>query len=275
MKQLFSYYDDGEKRVYEGDAFLTRAIDEEKSARIREIEDKLDKSLDLDEKQTPPLTPLNYVLLACGFIIIAIMIYANSVYDTLGDALSKNPFLVGVLALACFAAVIIAVIDKKKRQPYVSDSTQSDSDKELIDEEDALLNEAFTVLGIPSDEEGFDVITVNESEDLGTLSAVDTLYLTVFAEEDVIVLTDCHKRYDFKKSDFKTITHLDRPLILRDAVKPFLKDLRRKYGIREVSEGYLIPAYDIVTLETEQGDYTLALPSYDGDTLAKLLGMNE
>ncbi len=273
MKQLFSYYDEGNTRVYEGDAFITRRIDEASEKRLREIEDELDKALDLDDDKTPPMTPLNYALLACGFIIIAIMIYATSAYETVGDGLMKNPLLIGILTLACFAAVVITVIDKKKRlkNPTV---TQNVDYKALSSEEDELLTKAFENLGIPSDEEGFDILTPSETEDLDTISAVDTLYLTVFAEEDAIILTDYCNRYDLKKCDFKRIEHIERPLILRDAVKPFFKNIRQEHGIKKTDDGYQIPAYDRFTLVTEHGDYTLALPVYDGKKLAEMIGLN-
>lgn len=270
MKQLFSYYDDGESRYYEGDEFITRRIDNEKSNRLREIEKELDRSLD-DDSTVPVMTPLHYALLACAFVIIAIMIYANYAYASLDDAFSKSPLLIGVLALACLAAVVITVIDKKKR---LAEPPKENSFDALTKEEEALMNEAFEELGITTDEEGFDVITPTDTDELETLSAVDTRYLTVFTEDDAIVLTDYHVRYELPTSAFKTVEHIERPLVLRDAVKPFFKETRREFGIKETDEGYLIPRYDVFTLETDEGDYTLALPAYDGKILSELLGLS-
>lgn len=270
MKQLFSYYDDGEQHVYEGDAFVTRSIDSEKSARIREIEKKLDKSLDDYLEKMPIMTPIHYLLLACALVIIGIMIYATSSYGSIDDAFSQNPLLIVILGIACLGTTVIAVIEKKNRN---TQTPPQNTDDALIEEQDTLLNEAFDTLGIPSDEIGFDVITPKDTDNLDTLSEVETLYLTVFTENDTVILTDCHKRYEFKKSDFKTVEHVKRPLFLLDAVNPIFKEICREYNVKEKDGGYLIGAYDLFTLETEHGDYTLALPDYDGEKLAEILGM--
>jgi len=271
MKQLFSYYDDGEDRVYEGDAFVTRSIESEKSARIREIEKELDKSLDDYLDKTPIMTPIHYLLLVCALVIIGIMLYATSTYGSIDDAFSKNPLLIAIMGIACLGTTVIAVIEKKNRNTQTPPQNNDDT---LIKEQDTLLNEAFEALGIPSDEIGFDVITPKDTDDLDTLSQVETIYLTVFTENDTVILTNCHKRYEFKKSDFKAVEHITRPLLLSDAVNPFFKEIRREYNVKEKDGGYLINAYDVFTLETEHGDYTLALPDYDGKKLAEMLGLD-
>lgn len=273
MKQLFSYYDDGEKHVYEGEAFRTRSIDAEKAKRLRELEGKLAATLVDESEKLPILTPLNYALLACGMLIIAMMIYMTSTFGSLDGALEKSPLFIGAFVAVCVVAAVLVVIDKKKRRTN-EPKPEKDGFTALADEQHALTLEALDELGIPTDEEGLDVITVSDLEDLDTLTVFDSLYLALYVEGDTVVLTDYCDRYDIPKSDFKAVTHIERAITLRDAVKPFFKELRREYNVKETDEGFLVPAYDLFTLEKNGESYALALPVYDGKKLSSIVGLN-
>lgn len=277
MKQLFSYRLDGDKRIYEGDAFVTRRIDDADAARLDEIDkryDELDTMMD-QEEPTKLFTPLQYLLIACGVVIIGLMIYLNSTFGSIDKGFEESPILTGVLAFACLAGVVITVIDKKKRKEEGTPTDPiHDETMALIEEEDKLIQKTYEALGIPMKEEALDILTPPADEPLDTLSLVDTVFLTVLFENDTLALTDGRLRYEIKKSAFSTITHSNRPITITDPLNADEKEYKKAYGIKETDEGYLIPSYDLFTVTTDHGDYVLALPCYDGKRLAELVGLD-
>ena len=275
MKQLFSFRNENGNRTYEGDTFVTKRLEDGDARRLRELEAKVDAwGVDSEYKEAP-LTPMHYVLIAIGVAIIGIMIYLSSTFGSLDDGFEQSPALIAILGILCIAAVVITVIDKKKR--LESGGNQKDDTDSLItlsDELDKLTVKALDTLGIETDEEGIDVITLPEDTFASTLDEIDTVYFTVFCENGTLVLSDYVSRYEFKISDFKKVEHIETPLLLCDPVKPVLADLRREYGVKEVKGRYRIPSYDCFTVSAEQGDYTLLLPNYDGKLLAHLIGID-
>lgn len=271
MKQLFSYHGKKNERVYEGGCFITKTVEPEHAKRMREIEAELEKE-EATELKEPPLTPLNYALLACGFIIIAVMIYLTSAFETVSEGFIGSPVLAVVLGIACAASIVITVIDKKKRLNTPKEPSTLDLSA-LAKEVDALTDEAFSTLGIPADEERLEVIAVKASVGIEFATEAEALYLTVFEENGAIVLSDFITRYDFPKEAFKSREHFNRPMLLADAVKPHLKALRHEYAIEETKNGFILPGFDVFTLESEGETYTLTLPEYDGKLLAGLLNL--
>ena len=258
MKTLFSQ---------DSDAFVTRRIDKADAERI----DTLEKELEAEEFEAPkepPLTPMQYVLVGCGLVIIAILLYLTSVYHSIGEGFTESPVVTGVFAACCLLAVVITVIDKAKnpRAAKAPDPTVA-----LTEELDTLIENARKELAIPEETESLDVIALTEYDDPDLFTKADTLYLTVFKENETIVLTDYEARYELPITSIVKIETIERKITLTDAVKPTLKSLRHEYDVEATDEGYAIPTYDRVTITHNGEEYALLLPTYDGAVIKALL----
>ena len=280
MKQLFSYESDGERRIYEGDAFVTRRISEETADRLDAINKRYDEldaqsETESDEPKEPLLSPIHYVMLACGAFIIGIMIYLTSTFGSFDQGLEEKPVFAGILLVAFLIVAVLAIIDKKKRgaTKIEADPTTAEFNA-LADEEEKLLNECFDTLGMSDDAEGFDIITPAAEYELSSLTQVETCYFTIIEDDDNLSLSDNRARYDIPKSAFVSVTHVPREISIGFTFRMFSRRFLKENGIKKTADDrYLLPSYDLFTISCDKGEFTLALPAYDGKTLAEIVGV--
>ena len=279
MKQLFSYYDEGDRRVLEGDSFITRRIDSETEARLDAINkrfDELDK--ESNSQFTDPklniLSPLHYVLLACGVIIIGLLIYLTSAFGSLDKGFEAQPIFAVIIGVTCLAVVILTVVDKAKRGTKKELDPIEAEMNALAEEEDTLMNASFDALGISDDGDGIDVLTPPTEQELSALSHIETVYLTFIEDDTHISLTDLRVRYDIPKSAFVSVKHIEKPITIGFTFRMLDRGFLKENGIKTVKDNrYQLSGYDVFTVRGKEDEYLLALPSYDGQRLAEMLGI--
>jgi len=283
MKQLFTYTDLGDKRQYDAKEFIARELDPETAEKMDSFDaryDELDKKreqLEKEEKQnkTPKQRLVHYSVFAAAALFILFFVYILKKHGSLDAAVDAQPLLIlvgGILSVAC---LVTLKLDQRLNKRNTDDPISKELDR-LIEEEDATTNHAYTLLGIPSDDCELEVLTLSENDYPDLITKSETLCLTAFVEGDTLALTDYHTRYDFNIKDFRSVEKIRRELCLNDWKKypDHNRGIYRQYKIKESDGIYTIPGYDIFTLVTDKGDFTLALPLYDGKVLADLVGLD-
>ena len=282
MKQLFSFRMVEDKRVYEGEEFITRRLDKELAEKLDGMEaryDALDAQIDEENaakkaQKTPLQRFVHYGAFLCAGLILLFTIFITSHYGSLENAFNASLlWSLPVFLLALGAAILLKVDKRINKEEDPLDHPALDR---LMDEEDALLDKAYEALGITEDDDSIEVLTPSADGYSDLVTNCDTIFLTVKREDDHLILSDQRVRYEFPISSFLSLEHSQSSIALNDwnNYPNYNRGEFRAYQIKKQNDKYILPWYDIVTLDTVHGKYTLLLPPYAGETLAKMLGLD-
>ena len=258
-----------------GSEFIVRKLSEQK---INEYDDKHNDVLETVEKSQSPLW-IEIVKWLC--LIIFLPVVMSIIKVGFVTATQNAPILVIVGFVCGIAWVALMIYTKKKEKKVLQEEKVEERVDELVKDREAMYRE----LGVPEDAEYVDVLQffykIKKEKIVPYASGLQlTAYVNpevkIFATEEDLYIADHESVYSLKKSEFKSITCVDKrvyvPMWNKDEEPT--KGRFKPYKMTVNSYGCVIfKPYYILNIEHEGKIYGLYFPCYELEVFERLTGL--